>query len=149
MKKPHGADAFGLSELKGKKKVNVYLKKAASVCLSTRQCQADGQGWERLCSQAEQLSCIFFYFSACTIATTSTQKLLVQFLYREGTVAFPAQGRFWQCCFPKTPGPWFHIPPTRLISSNTATLNSAVSQQLQSTKGPFLLALRPSPVLVY
>lgn len=35
-----------------KKKVNVCLKKAASVCLSRRQCRADGQGWERLCSQA-------------------------------------------------------------------------------------------------
>lgn len=30
-------------------------------------------------TQAEQLSCISFYFSACTIATTSIQKLLVSF----------------------------------------------------------------------
>lgn len=148
MRKPHGADVFGLSELKGKKKVNVCLKKAASVCLSTRQCQADGQGWECF-TQAEQLSSISFYFSACTISTTSTQKWLVQFPYREGTVALPAQGRFWQCCFPKTPGLWFQIPPTWLISSNTATLHSALSQQLQSTNSPFLLALRPNSVLVY
>lgn len=35
-----------------RKKVNVCLKKTASVCLSIRQCQADGQGWKCLCSQA-------------------------------------------------------------------------------------------------
>lgn len=100
-------------------------------------------------TQAEQLSCISFYFSACTTATTSTQKLLVQFPCREGTVALPAQGRFWQHCLPKTPGLWFHIPLTWLISSNTATLYSAGPQQLQSTNSPFLLALRPNLVLVY
>lgn len=33
MKKLHGADVSGLSVLKFKKKVNVYLKKSASVCL--------------------------------------------------------------------------------------------------------------------